>query len=95
MVALSLLIGALLIGAGIVGGAFWFDTRLHRAAVLVNYPNRPAADRGTNWLLVGSDSRQGLTAEQQQDLATGGDIVRPSRWVERWESWWRSGAFMF
>jgi LCP family protein required for cell wall assembly len=74
MVALSLLIGALLTGAGIVGGAFWFDTRLHRAAVLVDYPNRPAADRGTNWLLVGSDSRQGLTAEQQQDLATGGDI---------------------
>src|ERR1700759_2767675 len=35
MVALSLLIGALLTGAGIVGGAFWFDTRLHRAAVLV------------------------------------------------------------
>ncbi|MGB8390452.1 LCP family protein, partial [Mycobacterium sp.] len=34
----------------------------------------PGPGRGTNWLLVGSDSRQGLTPEQQQDLATGGDI---------------------
>jgi len=74
VVALSLLIGALLAGAGIVGGAVWFDRTLHRTAVLVDYPNRPGAGRGTNWLLVGSDSRQGLTAEQQQDLATGGDL---------------------
>jgi LCP family protein required for cell wall assembly len=74
MVALSLLIGSLLGGAGILGGTVWFDTTLHREPVLTDYPNRPGAGRGTNWLLVGSDSRQGLTAEQQQDLATGGDI---------------------
>jgi LCP family protein required for cell wall assembly len=72
--ALSLLIGSLLGGAGILGGAVWFDTALHREPVLTDYPDRPGAGRGTNWLLVGSDSRQGLTAEQQQDLATGGDI---------------------
>ncbi|NTS21734.1 LCP family protein, partial [Bacteroides fragilis] len=29
---------------------------------------------GTNWLLVGSDSRQGLTEEQQAELGTGGDV---------------------
>ncbi|HSS23250.1 MAG TPA: LCP family protein [Mycobacterium sp.] len=74
MVLLSLLIGSLLGGAGILGGTVWFDTTLHREPVLTDYPNRPGAGRGTNWLLVGSDSRQGLTAEQQQDLATGGDI---------------------
>jgi LCP family protein required for cell wall assembly len=74
VVALTLLIGSLLGGAGILGGAVWFDTTLHRAPVLTDYPDRPGAGRGTNWLLVGSDSRQGLTAEQQQDLATGGDI---------------------
>lgn len=74
MVRLTLLIAALLAGAGIVGGAVWFDRTLHRAPALTDYPNRPGADRGTNWLIVGSDSRQGLTAEQQQDLATGGDI---------------------
>lgn len=59
---------------GVVGGAFWIDTSLRRTAALTDYPNRPASGRGTTWLLVGSDSRQGLTAEQQVDLTTGGDI---------------------
>ena len=70
----AVLICALLAAAGIVGGAIFFDTKLHRAQVLADYPGRPASGRGTNWLLVGSDSRQGLSAEQQQQLATGGDI---------------------
>lgn len=69
-----LLVGLLLIGAGIIAGAVWFDNKLHREQVLADYPDRPASGRGTNWLIVGSDSRQGLSAEQQQDLATGGDI---------------------
>jgi LCP family protein required for cell wall assembly len=74
VLALSLLIGLLLAGGGIFGSAAWFDTSLHREPVLMDYLNRPGAGRGTNWLLVGSDSRQGLTPEQQRDLATGGDI---------------------
>jgi LCP family protein required for cell wall assembly len=64
----------LLAGAGILGGAAWFDRSLRREPVLQDYADRPATGRGTNWLLVGSDSRQGLTAEQQKALATGGDI---------------------
>lgn len=72
--ALAVLIAALLAGAGILGGAAWFDTKLRREQVLTDYADRPAAGRGTNWLIVGSDSRLGLTTEQQQDLATGGDI---------------------
>jgi LCP family protein required for cell wall assembly len=39
-----------------------------------DYPNRPAAGAGTTWLLVGSDSRAGLTPEQQAELNTGGDL---------------------
>lgn len=74
VVALSLLIVVLLAGAGVLGGAVWLDASLHREPVLADYPDRPAAGRGTNWLLVGSDSRQGLSPEQQRDLATGGDI---------------------
>ncbi|OBH41340.1 LCP family protein [Mycobacterium mantenii] len=69
-----LLVGSLLIGAGVIAGAFWFDNKLHREQVLADYADRPATGRGTNWLIVGSDSRQGLSAQQQQDLATGGDI---------------------
>ncbi len=74
MLVVGLLIALLLASAGVVGGAMWFDTSLRREAALTDYAERPAAGRGTNWLLVGSDSRQGLTAEQQRALSTGGDI---------------------
>jgi LCP family protein required for cell wall assembly len=57
-----------------IGGGLWIDTSLHRIAVLGDYPDRPPEGKGTTWLLVGSDSRQGLTADQQAELATGGDI---------------------
>lgn len=35
--------------------------------------DRPADQPGTTYLLVGSDSRRGLTAEEQKELSTGGD----------------------
>jgi LCP family protein required for cell wall assembly len=62
-----------LITAGILGGTLWLESALRRETVLTDYPDRPASGRGSTWLLVGSDSRQGLTVEQQQALATGGD----------------------
>jgi LCP family protein required for cell wall assembly len=57
-----------------VGTAVWIDTSLHRILAFADYPDRPAEGKGTTWLLVGSDSRQGLTLDQQAELATGGDI---------------------
>jgi LCP family protein required for cell wall assembly len=63
----------LIVPVGILGGGAWFDTALRRAPVLAAYPDRPPPGRGTTWLLVGSDSRQDLSAEQQQHLTTGGD----------------------
>ncbi len=72
--AASLLVGLLLAGAGILAGAVWLDTTLHREAVFTDYADRPGTGRGSNWLLVGSDSRAGLSPERQQELATGGDI---------------------
>jgi LCP family protein required for cell wall assembly len=74
LVSLSLVIAALLVGAGMLGDAVWMDMTLRRAPVLANYPGRPASGRGTTWLLVGSDNRVDLTIEQQQELATGGDV---------------------
>ncbi|MBV9720624.1 MAG: LCP family protein, partial [Mycobacterium sp.] len=74
LISLSLVIVVLLISGGGLGGALWMETALHREPVLGDYPGRPASGRGTTWLLVGSDSRQGLTVEQQQALATGGDV---------------------
>ncbi|HSA42011.1 MAG TPA: LCP family protein [Mycobacterium sp.] len=74
MVIRILLTVLLLGGGGLVAGAFWLDGQLHRIDALPAYPDRPAAGAGTTWLLVGSDSRQGLSEQQQGTLATGGDI---------------------
>ncbi|MFI2612934.1 LCP family protein [Kitasatospora sp. NPDC018619] len=52
---------------------FWADSKLNHENVLADYPGRPAAGKGTNWLIVGSDSRQGLTDAEQDDLHTGHD----------------------
>src|ERR1700720_1088091 len=58
----------------VAGAGWWMDSSLHGIPALADYPERPAAGKGTTWLLVGSDSRQGLTPDQQAELATGGDI---------------------
>jgi len=54
-----------------VGMYFYVNAKLIRSDALVNYPGRPAVSAGTNWLITGSDSRQGLTNEQEKQLATG------------------------
>ncbi|MGQ0841700.1 LCP family protein [Actinokineospora sp.] len=53
--------------------ALWIylESSLNRVAALGDYEGRPAAGAGTNWLIVGSDSRAGLTAEDEERLATG------------------------
>ncbi|HUR06508.1 MAG TPA: LCP family protein [Nonomuraea sp.] len=62
---------ALLLVVG-VGLFFWIDSRLAGIpGVLDDYPGRPADTPGTNWLLVGSDSRKGLSAADRKRLATG------------------------
>ncbi|WP_420840189.1 LCP family protein [Corynebacterium meitnerae] len=48
------------------------DARLARVDALPD--NRIGNTAGTNWLIVGSDSRQGLSEEDVQRLGTGGDI---------------------
>ncbi|GAA4404262.1 hypothetical protein GCM10023147_46480 [Tsukamurella soli] len=58
----------------LVAGGAYFDTKLHRVDALVDYAGRPADTPGTNWLIVGSDSRQGMTAAQQKEYSTGGDL---------------------
>ena len=69
---LAVLVSLALIAA--VGTYFFLDSRLVHKNVLVNYAGRPAASAGQNWLIAGSDSRQGLTVKQQNQLATGHDI---------------------
>jgi LCP family protein required for cell wall assembly len=54
-----------------IGAYFYLDSRLHRSDVLSDYPGRPGDTPGTNWLVVGSDSREGLSAEQRKEYRTG------------------------
>jgi LCP family protein required for cell wall assembly len=54
-----------------VGFALYVDQSLPRADALADYPVRLAATAGTNWLIVGSDSRAGLSPDQEARLATG------------------------
>ncbi|MFC5185714.1 LCP family protein [Actinomadura harenae] len=55
----------------IVGGYFYLDSRLKHEDVLADYPGRPADTPGTNWLIVGSDSREGLSRSDEKNLSTG------------------------
>lgn len=51
----------------------WADSKLERIDALNNYPGRGGNTPGTVTLLVGTDSREGLTSEQQAQLSTGSD----------------------
>ncbi|MBA9004682.1 LCP family protein required for cell wall assembly [Actinomadura cellulosilytica] len=55
----------------VVGGYFYLDSRLNRIDALPDYSGRPADTPGTNWLVVGSDSREGLDADDRRKLRTG------------------------
>jgi len=57
--------------AGSVATYFYVNSKLTRSSILVAYPGRPAPGVGTNWLIAGSDSRQGLTAQQEREFSTG------------------------
>ncbi|MGW1543955.1 LCP family protein [Streptomyces sp. NPDC002309] len=55
----------------LVGTYFWADSKLNREVDLSKVIDRPEAGEGTNYLIVGSDSREGMTAEQKKNLHTG------------------------
>jgi LCP family protein required for cell wall assembly len=54
-----------------VGTYFWADSKLHRDVDLSKVIDRPETGQGTNYLIVGSDSRAGLTAADKKKLHTG------------------------
>jgi LCP family protein required for cell wall assembly len=69
LVVLGVVIVLLIVGG--VGMYFFVNSKLNRSNVLVSYTGRPAVSAGTNWLITGSDSRQGLTRKQELQYATG------------------------
>ncbi|HEY9438238.1 MAG TPA: LCP family protein [Streptomyces sp.] len=54
-----------------VGTYFWADSKLKREVDLSKVIDRPSEGDGTNYLIVGSDSREGMTAADKKKLHTG------------------------
>ncbi|MCM2579212.1 LCP family protein [Streptomyces meridianus] len=54
-----------------VGTYFWADSQLRREVDLGKVEDRPETGSGTNYLVVGSDSREGMTAQDKKNLHTG------------------------
>lgn len=51
---------------------FWADSKLRREVDLSKVIDRPEAGSGTNYLIVGSDSREGMSKADEKKLHTGG-----------------------
>jgi LCP family protein required for cell wall assembly len=66
---LAVVVALLIVGT--VATYFYLNGKLTRSDILVAYPGRPAPGSGTNWLIAGSDSRQGLTPAQEREYSTG------------------------
>ncbi|MFD4944396.1 LCP family protein [Streptomyces sp. NPDC058239] len=66
--ALSLVVVVLAVS---IGTYFWADSKLKREVDLSKVIERPKGGDGTNYLIVGSDSREGMTAEDKKKLHTG------------------------
>ncbi|GAA4950980.1 hypothetical protein GCM10023238_16600 [Streptomyces heliomycini] len=54
-----------------VGTYFWADSKLNREVDLSKVIERPEKGEGTNYLIVGSDSREGMSDEDKKKLHTG------------------------
>ncbi|MBU7598625.1 LCP family protein [Streptomyces sp. P38-E01] len=54
-----------------VGTYFWADGKLRREVDLGQVEDRPGSGEGTTYLIVGSDSREGLSSEDRKRLKTG------------------------
>ena len=69
----AIVAGSLVLLLILTGVGLWLyaDHSLHRVDAISDYSGRPPAGEGTNWLIVGSDSRQGLSDAQANKLHTG------------------------
>jgi LCP family protein required for cell wall assembly len=65
----AILLVLLVVGAIVLW--FYLDSSINRVNALSDYTGRPAQGTGTNWLITGDDSRQGLTDAQAAQLHTG------------------------
>jgi LCP family protein required for cell wall assembly len=70
-IALIVTIVVAVVIAGTVSSYFWVDSKLHRSVVLPAFSGQSA---GQNWLIAGSDGRDGLTSTEIRALHVGFDF---------------------
>ncbi|MBI0295480.1 LCP family protein [Streptomyces sp. PRKS01-29] len=54
-----------------IGTYVWADSKLRNEVDLSKVEDRPSGGKGTNYLIVGSDSREGMSDEDKKKLHTG------------------------
>ncbi|MEU6485105.1 LCP family protein [Streptomyces sp. NPDC046887] len=68
-------VGAIVLLVAVVGTSvgtyFWADGKVRREVDLGKVIDRPSEDDCTTYLIVGSDSREGMSAEEKKKLHTG------------------------
>ena len=70
--ARNILVLVLVLVLVLPGGFYiWADSRLDRVDALQDYDERPEPADGTTYMIVGSDSREGMEDDQMDELATG------------------------
>jgi LCP family protein required for cell wall assembly len=72
LVKITAVFAAMLV-IGPVAFYLFLDFKLHRVDLTAADSGRVAGSAGQNWLITGSDSRQGLTARQERQYVTGHD----------------------
>ncbi len=73
-IAVLTLLALILVFVGTaIGTWLWASSKVTKVAALSDYDGRPAQGAGTNWLVVGSDSRSNLTPAQKSQLHVGSD----------------------
>lgn len=76
-VTVLVLLAVVLVAAAALSATYlWAGTRLRQTEALTDYPDRPPRGQGTNWLIIGSDTRADLTPEQRRKLHVGGGEQR-------------------
>jgi LCP family protein required for cell wall assembly len=70
---LTVLVLLLALVGTVLGTWFWASGKVTHAGAISDYPGRPVQGGGTNWLIVGSDSRSNLTQAQKDQYHVGSD----------------------
>lgn len=71
-IAVLVLALVVLVAAWAVVTYFWAGSRLKETGALADYAGRPEDGTGTNWLIIGSDTRSDLSREERKKLHVGG-----------------------